>query len=195
MPFDFDGCGANGNVFLDLGACLKGDGFFFRRGADGSPAHKYLCSSLPILDETLLSVGLHGTDSLAHIGKDVVDDTLGRDLQMKHVEIFSLNDLLLKSTHAGTLAGVGVDDGLGMLVEGIQALLDGFHVVVNAATGLTALEQPLSHGCVANVEVKDLGARADLLFKLLALEERSGRPCRNFSLKALPEPPRVGIRR
>ncbi len=40
----------------------------------------------------------------------------------------------------GTLGGVGGDDGLGVLVEGVEPLLDGLHVVVHPAGGLAPLE-------------------------------------------------------
>ena len=73
------------------------------------------------------------------------------------------------STHSGAFALVGVDDGLGVLVEGGEALLDGLLVVVGAAGGLGAVEQPLRHARVRDVEVEDFGARQDLLLELLAL--------------------------
>jgi hypothetical protein len=69
----------------------------------------------------------------------------------------------------GTLGGVGSDDGLGVLVEGVEPLLDGLDVVVHPAGGLAPLEQPLRHGLVAHLEVENVRARGDLLFKFLAL--------------------------
>ena len=81
------------------------------------------------------------------------------------------------NTHASTLAGVGVNHWLGMLVKGIQALFDGLDVVVNAAAGLTPLEKPLGHGFVLDIEIEDFGARADLLFKLFAL-------CKSIRMKS-----------
>ncbi len=56
-----------------------------------------------------------------------------------------------------------------MLVEGVEPLLDGLDVVVHPAGGFAPLEQPLRHGLVAHLEVEDVRARSDLLFKFLAL--------------------------
>ena len=60
------------------------------------------------------------------------------------------------STYCGAFALVGVDDGLGVLVEGGQTLLDGLLVVVGAPGGLGAVQQPLRHASVGHVEIKDL---------------------------------------
>jgi hypothetical protein len=84
----------------------------------------------------------------------------------KNYRMGRINDLF---TDLGTLGGVGSDDWLGVLVEGVEPLLDGLHVVVHPAGGLAPLEQPLGHGLVAHLEVEDVGARSDLLFKFLAL--------------------------
>ena len=60
------------------------------------------------------------------------------------------------STHSGAFALVGVDDGLGVLVEGGEALLDGLLVVVGAPGRLGAVQQALRHARVGDVKVQDL---------------------------------------
>ena len=62
-----------------------------------------------------------------------------------------------------------LDDGLGVLVEGDQPLLDGLLVVVSATGGFGPLKQPLGHGLVANLEVEDVLAGSDCLLELLTL--------------------------
>ena len=98
--------------------------------------------------------------------------------------------------HLATLAGVGIHDGLGMFVEGVKTLLDGLDVVVDASGRLTALEQTLGHGVVADFKVEDFRAGTDFLFKLFALN--LGFVTLNiidFSVIMLPEPLREGSRR
>ncbi len=72
-------------------------------------------------------------------------------------------------THANAFVLVGLNDWLGVLVEGVQPLLDGINVVVHAAGGLAPVDETSGHGLVADVEVDDLGAGGDLLLELLAL--------------------------
>ena len=74
-----------------------------------------------------------------------------------------------KITHHRALGFVGSNDGLRVLVEGDEPLLDGLHVVVRAPGGLSPLEQPLSHGLVGDLEVEDVLARGNGLLELLAL--------------------------
>ena len=72
------------------------------------------------------------------------------------------------------LGGVVLDDGLGVLVEGDQPLLDGLHIVVGTAGGLGPLEQPLGHGIVADLKVEDVLAGGDGLLELLSLGDLPG---------------------
>jgi len=97
---------------------------------------------------------LHFVQGRSDIGEDFVNSTLGGD-------------------HAA-LGGVVLDDGLGVLVEGDQPLLDGLLVVVSAAGGLGSLQQPLGHGLVRHLEVEDVLAGRDGLLELLALCDLAG---------------------
>lgn len=47
-------------------------------------------------------------------------------------------------------------------MEGRQTLLDGLLVVVDAARGLSAVQEALYHHLVGHLEVQDLSARQDL---------------------------------
>merc|ERR1719427_2538555 len=89
-----------------------------------------------------------------HVSVNLIDSALGRDHR--------------------TLAGVGLNDGLGVLVEGDEPLLDGVNVVVSAAGGLRALEESLCHRIVANLEVQDVLAGGDRLLELLSLGDFAG---------------------
>lgn len=64
---------------------------------------------------------------------------------------------------------VVVDDGLGVLVESCQSLLDGLLVVVDAAGSLSAVQESLHHHLVGDLEVQHLGTRHDRLLELDAL--------------------------
>lgn len=54
------------------------------------------------------------------------------------------------------------DDGLGGFVVEVQAFLDGLLVVVGAAAGLAALQQPLGHGLGLRIHVQQQAGFADL---------------------------------
>jgi hypothetical protein len=72
-------------------------------------------------------------------------------------------------TYLCTLFFVRVHDRLGMLVKGVQPLLDCLDIVVNSSRGLSAINQTLRHGGIADFKVEDLCAWTDLLLKLLSL--------------------------
>ena len=86
--------------------------------------------------------------------------------------------------HLLALGLVGVDDGLGVLVEGVEPLLDRLLVVVDAAGALSAVDQPGGHGLVGDVEVEDAGAGKDLLLELLALGDLARVPVDEEALRA-----------
>ena len=64
---------------------------------------------------------------------------------------------------------VVIDDGQRMFVESVETLADGVDVVVGASGRQSAAHQPFGHRFVADLKVKDQGARADLFLKLDAL--------------------------
>ena len=72
------------------------------------------------------------------------------------------------SYHAA-LAGVVLDNRLGVLVEGDETLLDGSFVIISSARGLCSLQQSLSHGLIRHLEVENVSAGSDGLLKLLSL--------------------------
>ena len=88
------------------------------------------------------------------------------------------------STYHAALAGVVLDHGLGVLVEGDQSLLDGGLVVVGPAGGLGSLEQPLGHGGIGDLEVENVLAGSDGLLELLALGDLAGIAVNEESLGA-----------
>ena len=88
------------------------------------------------------------------------------------------------STYHAALAGVVLDHGLGVLVEGDQSLLDGGLVVVGPAGGLGPLQEPLGHGGVGDLEVEDVLAGSDGLLELLALGDLAGIAVNEESLGA-----------
>jgi hypothetical protein len=57
-------------------------------------------------------------------------------------------------THRLTLAGEAFNDGLAVLVERVQAFLDGVLVVVNSPRRLCSVKQTFRHCVWANVEVQ-----------------------------------------
>jgi len=97
---------------------------------------------------------LQFVESAANIGEDVINGTFGGNL--------------------GALGGIGVHDGLGVLVEGVEALLDGLNVVVGSAAGLAAFQQTSSHGFVRDLKVENLCAGGDTLFKFFSLRDFPG---------------------
>merc|ERR1711953_1311762 len=107
---------------------------------------------------------LHFVQSSGHVSEDLVNGTLG-------------------GNHAA-LAGVVLDHGLGVLVEGHESLLDGGLVVVGPAGGLGPLQEPLGHGGVGDLEVEDVLAGSDGLLELLALGDLAGIAVNEESLGA-----------
>lgn len=57
------------------------------------------------------------------------------------------------------------NDWLGGFVVQVQALLDGFLVVIGAATGLTTLHKPFDHGLCFSVDVQQQAGFANLWCK------------------------------
>ena len=96
----------------------------------------------------------------------------------------SERELFLVSTYHAALAGVVLDHGLGVLVEGHESLLDGGLVVVGPAGGLGPLQEPLGHGGVGDLEVEDVLAGSDGLLELLALGHLTGIAVNEESLGA-----------
>ena len=58
-----------------------------------------------------------------------------------------------------------------MFVEGVQPFLDGLYVIVDAAGRFATLQQTFGHCLVTNLEVQNLRARTDFLFKFLSLSD------------------------
>ena len=58
-----------------------------------------------------------------------------------------------------------------MFVEGVKPFLDGLYVIVDAAGRFATLQQTFGHCLVTNLEVQNLRARTDLLFKFLSLSD------------------------
>ena len=75
----------------------------------------------------------------------------------------------LSFTYTNAFLLVGLNDRLGVLVEGVQPLLDGVDVVVHAAGGLAPVDETSGHGLVADIEVDDLGAGGNLFLEFLTL--------------------------
>merc|ERR1719219_1716654 len=73
------------------------------------------------------------------------------------------------SRNHGALGGVGLNDGLRVLVEGDEPLLDGVDIVVSTSRSLCTLEQPGCHGLIGHLEVKDVLAGSNSFLKLLSL--------------------------
>ena len=67
-----------------------------------------------------------------------------------------------KGDYGAALVLIVVDDRLGVLVEGAQALLDGLLIVVDAAGSLGAMQEALDHHLVGHFEVQHLGTRQNL---------------------------------
>jgi len=89
---------------------------------------------------------LHVVKSFGHISIDFINATLSRNHR--------------------ALGGVGLDDRLGVLVEGDEPLLDGVDIVVSTSRSLCALEQPGCHGLIGHLEVEDVLARSNSFLKL-----------------------------
>ena len=58
-----------------------------------------------------------------------------------------------------------------MFVEGVQPFLDGLYVIVDAAGRFATLQQTPGHCFVTNLEVQNLRAGTDFLFKFLSLSD------------------------
>ena len=58
-----------------------------------------------------------------------------------------------------------------MFVEGVKPFLDGLYVIVDAAGRFATLQQTFGHCLVTNLEVQNLRARTDFLFKFLSLSD------------------------
>lgn len=70
------------------------------------------------------------------------------------------------------------NDWLGCFVIQVQALLDGFLIVIRTAAGLAALQKPLDHGVCFCIDVQqqagfaDLGRKTACWFKVSSLLRR-----------------------
>ena len=58
-----------------------------------------------------------------------------------------------------------------MFVEGVQPFLDGLYVIVDAAGRFATLQQTPGHCFVTNLEVQNLRAGTDFLFKFFSLSD------------------------
>ena len=124
---------------------------------------------------------LHFVQSSRNVSEDLINGTLGRDLNTSVSYYEGENNV---PTYHTALAGVVLDHGLRVLVEGHEPLLDGGLVVVGPAGGLGPLQEPLGHGGVGDLEVKDVLAGSDGLLKLLALSHLAGIAVNEESLGA-----------
>ena len=111
---------------------------------------------------------LHFVQSSRNVSEDLINGTLGRDLNTSVSYYEGENNV---PTYHTALAGVVLDHGLRVLVEGHEPLLDGGLVVVGPAGGLGPLQEPLGHGGVGDLEVEDVLAGSDGLLELLALSD------------------------
>ena len=67
-----------------------------------------------------------------------------------------------------------LDNGLGVLVEGDESLLDGLLIVVSTARCLGSLQESLGHGGVGDLEVENVLAWSNGLLELLSLGNLTG---------------------
>ena len=77
-------------------------------------------------------------------------------------------------TYHGALGGVCLNDGLRVLMECDEPLLDGVDVVIGSSGSLGALEKSGGHCVVGHLEVEDVLAGSDGLLELLALSHLTG---------------------
>ena len=124
---------------------------------------------------------LHFVQSSRNVSEDLINGTLGRDLNSSVSYYEGENNV---PTYHTALAGVVLDHGLGVLVEGDESLLDCGLVVVSSAGGLGSLKQSLGHGGIGDLEVEDVLAGCDGLLELLALGDLTGISVNEESLGA-----------